>query len=394
MRLTNVDETPLRSERLYTPSFAVLLAAQTCYGMSFSTFFLLPTYLKLSLHASEVQIGAIGAVGAVAGVIAFPLVGMLNDRYGRKRFMLMGSALVTLTALAVGMLTTVGLALYLLRLLQGLSFALFFNSATTLVSDRVAPEKIGPALGAFGSSMLVTNALAPALSEFVASRAGWSWVFWIATGWGVLSLLLGLLVRDATREHSGLTVPPPGFGLDRRGRVVALAIGGAGAGFGTVFTFNQPYAIEVGVTQVSGFFIAYASTALFGRMLLLRHIDHLDRRNVSALSTLLYALAVAATAWLRPGLLELIGGMLGLAHGILYPVFNALAIQGVGPKQRGAMMALYHGGFNGGMAAALLVGGLVVDRFGYPTLFLSTGFVTALAALFLWRSPELVDSRR
>jgi MFS family permease len=393
MRLSTVDETPARSESLYTPSFLLLLATQTCYGMSFSTFFLLPKYLKLSLHADEVQIGAVGAVGSVAGVIAFPLVGMLNDRYGRKPFMLMGSALVTITALALLALTQVGLPLYLFRLLQGLSFALFYNSATTLVSDRVTAEKIGVALGVFGSSMLVTNALAPALSEFVANHHGWDWVFWISASWGFASLLLGLFVREGAREHSGLTVPPKGFGLDRRGRVVALAIAGAGAGFGTVFTFHQPYALEVGIQQVSGFFIAYAVTALFGRMLLLRHIDRFDRRNVSALSTFLYALAVAATAWLRPGLLEGIGAVLGCAHGILYPVFNALAIQNVGPKQRGAMMALYHGGFNGGMAIALLVGGMVIEHFGYPTLFLATGCVTALAALYLWRSPELVDTR-
>lgn len=395
MRPTKVDETDRRSERLYTRSFVILLATQTCYGMSFSTFFLLPKYLELSLHASELQIGLTGALGAVAGVLAFPLVGMLNDRYGRRPFMLLGSALITLTSLAMLLLTRVDGWLYAARLAQGLSFALLFNSSTTLMSDRVEPRRLGVALGVFGSSMLATNALAPALAELVATRFDWHMVFWIASAWGACSVALCFLVEESKREAVGGSAWAASLQLaqDPRARVVALSIAGAGAGFGTVFTFHQPYALRVGIEHVSGFFVAYAATALFGRMILLRHIDRLDRRKVSAVSMFVYALAVVATAWLRPGLLEAIGLLLGLAHGVLYPVFNALALHGVPPAQRGSMMALYHGGFNGGMALALLLGGAVVEALGYPALFYGTGVVTAAAALLLWKSPALRDVR-
>ena len=346
--------------------------------MSFSTFFLLPKYLKLDLHASDVQIGTVGAVGAVAGVIAFPIVGTLNDRYGRKRFMLLGSALMTASALAMVLLTEVDITLYALRLLQGLSFALLFNSATTLMTDRAAPARLGVALGVFGSSMLVTNALAPAMAESVAAHFDWQPVFWLASGWGVLSFVLGFAVEATSRERPRVGSAGAGSLLrDRRARTVVLAIAGAGAGFGTVFTFHQPYALLLGITEVSGFFVAYAFAALFGRMLLLRPHRRRDRQALSAVSMLVYALAVAATAWLRPGCSSCVGLVLGLAHGVLYPVFNALAIQHVPPAQRGSMMALYHGGFNGGMAVALLLGGSVVESLGYPALFWLTGLVTA-----------------
>jgi MFS family permease len=67
-------------------------------------------------------------------------------------------------------------------------------------------------------------------------------------------------------------------------------------------------------------------------------------------------------------------------------LFTALATDGVQPSQRGSMMALYHGGFNAGIAAALLVGGGVTERFGYPTLFALSAAVTLGAALALARS--------
>ena len=361
--------------------------------MSFSTFFLLPKYLKLVLHASDLQIGAVGSVGAVAGVIAFPIVGLLNDRYGRKRFMLLGSALMTASALAMLPLTEVGLTLYGLRLVQGLAFALLFNSAATLMTDRAAPSQLGIALGVLGSSMLITNALAPAMAESVAARFGWAPVFALASGWGVLSLLLCFAVEATSRDRAPRARIGGSLLRDRRARTVVLAIAGAGAGFGTVFTFHQPYALALGITEVSGFFVAYAFAALIGRMLLLQRIDDKDRRALTAMSMLVYAIAVAATAWLRPVLLECIGLVLGIAHGVLYPVFNALAIQHVAPAQRGSMMALYHGGFNGGMAVALLLGGSVVERLGYPALFWLTGLVTATAAVGVWFSPVLADRR-
>lgn len=363
--------------------------------MAFSTFFLLPKYLKLALAASDVQIGAVGAVGSIAGVLAFPLVGTLNDRFGRKPFMLLGSVLITLLSLSMLVIARVATPLYLTRLAHGLSFALFYNSATTLASDRVRPERLGVALGVFGSSVLITNALAPALAEQLAHAFDWPLVFWVAAGFGLLSAVLTLFVREAPREPHAV-VGASGFALLRkpRARTVALAIAGAGAGFGTVFTFHQPYALQLGIEQVSSFFVAYACTALFGRMLLLKRIDAFDRQRVSALSTALYALAVFATAWLSPSMLALIGGVLGAAHGILYPVFNALALQGVPANERGSLMALYHGGFNGGMAVALLVGGAVAQALSFPWLFWLTGSVTFAAALLLWRSPLLRDERK
>ena len=39
-----------------------------------------------------------------------------------------------------------------------------------------------------------------------------------------------------------------------------------GAAFGAMFTFSQPFALELGITRVRGFFIAYTAAALFSRL--------------------------------------------------------------------------------------------------------------------------------
>jgi hypothetical protein len=50
------------------------------------------------------------------------------------------------------------------------------------------------------------------------------------------------------------------------------------------------------------------------------------------------------------------------------------------------MMALYHGSFNAGMAALLLLGGGFAQRFGYPALFFASALWTALSGLMLLRT--------
>lgn len=365
-----------------------LVITQTCFGLAFSTFFLLPMFMRKALHATDLQIGSVAALGSLTGVLAFPLVGALNDRYGRKPFVLLGSALMIVGAGAMLWVDQVGPLLYLLRVLHGVAFALMFNSATTLVSDEAPVEQLGSVLAVFGSSLLATHALAPAAAELLADRYGWASVFWFATLLAVFAVMAALRVEEAPRKYASIA----GAGVwpllkQARARRVVLTIGAAGASFGTVFTFHQPYALSLGIERVSGFFISYAVCALVARLWLMGLLRDVERRQLSAYAMLFYASAVVATVWLRPGVLEAVGAVMGVAQGMFYPVFNALAIEGVTPQQRGSMMALYHGGFNGGIAAALILGGTISGELGYPSLFVISALITAAAALWLRQSP-------
>jgi MFS family permease len=384
----NVVESNQTRKLLLSPSFIALLATQTFFGLSFSCFFLLPKYLKLSLGASDVEIGAVGAVGSLAGVVAFPLVGVLNDRMGRKPFVLLGNLLMVFAAAAMLRVESTGFTLYALRALHGLAFALVFNSAATLVSDEAPPERLGQALALFGAAMLATHAVSPALAELLAARAGWDSVFWSATALALLGTVAGLSIEETAPARVEKAGPAPGtlaLLAEPRTRRIVLVIAAAGSGFGTAFTFHQPYALSLGMTKLSGFFVSYACCALLSRLWLTSRLSRFTRTRIIAVAIFFYGAAVLAIGWLRPGMLEAVGGVMGLAQGVFYPLFNALAIDGVPARQRGSMMALYHGGFNGGVAGSLLLGGALAERLGYPALFALSSALTMAAALLVSR---------
>ena len=171
----------------------------------------------------------------------------------------------------------------------------------------------------------------------------------------------------------------------RSGGAPALFVcsGAAGAGFGVMFTFTQPFALALGARQVSGFFVGYTLCALVRALcrFLGALADSLGRRRVAFGALVLYGLVVCMTSQLRPGLLFLAGAGLGLAHGLLYPAINALAAEGVPRARRGAVMSYFSACFYGGFALwALAAGACSQKSAGYPA------GVPALTGLLVWSS--------
>jgi MFS family permease len=373
---------------LLTRSFGTLLIAQACFGYAFASFFLLPKYLATEFHSGAGEIGRVMAAFGISAVVFIPVVGALVDRTGRRRFFVAGSFLMALSSFAFYWIDSVGPLLYALRVFQGLAFAMGFVAGATLAVDEAPPERLGQAIGLFGLMMLSMNAIGPAVVERVADRAGWVWAFTtpgiaalVATG---LALLVSARSTHADGEADRL------WDMARRPRSlrIGVVVGLAGAAFGAVVTFYQPFALDLGVRQVGGFFVAYTAAAMAARLGLGRVIDTGGRNRLSIYSLALYGVAVMAMMGLGPGRLVPLGALFGLAHGVFYPAFNALAMEGIQAQNRGKMTGLFFGAFNVGFSGGTFLLGILAEQTGYPAAFFVAGLGTFAALAILLASPE------
>src|SRR5450432_1862080 len=119
-------------EALLSKPFVLMLCVQFCFGLSYSTFFLLPKYLTREFHANASVIGAVAAIGLLAGVLATPWIGRVIDRGVRRPSITYGALVHGLSACAFAGLHAVAAPLYLLRVVNGVSYALVFNAVATL----------------------------------------------------------------------------------------------------------------------------------------------------------------------------------------------------------------------------------------------------------------------
>jgi len=377
-------------ERLLTRPFVLVLCVQFCFGLSYSTFFLLPKFLARQFHANADAIGAVAATALLASVLASPWTGAWLDRGSRRPFIGLGALVNGLSGSAFALIHSVSWPIFALRVVHGVSYALVFNGVVTLAADLAPPKKLGQAIGLCGAASIVSNAVAPAIAELVADSRGWGTVFLLAGGAALVTALLSLGLREP--QHETTVVPdaavasaPSALALlcepQRSGAFICSAANGAA--FGAMFTFTQPFALSLGASKVSRFFIGYTIIALSVRLFLGKWADAWGRRRVALAAFVLYGAVLSLTSLLRPNLLFAVGAGLGLAHGLLYPSINALAVEGVPRSRRGAVMSYFFGCFGAGSAVWVLGSGVVAKHHGYPVVFLATGCLAWSAIAFL-----------
>jgi predicted MFS family arabinose efflux permease len=245
-------------------------------------------------------------------------------------------------------------------------------------------------MGVFGLTFLSMNAVAPAASEEIALRVDWPATFLVAGLFALVSVALSRRVGDRRPPVSrdGAATSLLEMALRPQQLRVTAAVSLVGVAMGAAFTFHQPFALELGMTHVRSFFVAYASAAVVMRLGFGGLIDRAGRRRVVLVTLALYLLVVGAMSALQPGWLPVFGAALGVAHGLFYPAYNALAVEAVSAHERGKLIGMFQAGFNFGVAAGALALGIVAERAGYPAVFWMAAGCLLLAWLIIFSSPE------
>lgn len=376
---------------LFTRAYLGVLALQAAFGGALAAFLLLPKFLAQELDADAKQIGGVMASFAFASVLAVPVVGVAVDRLGRRAFLLAGCALMLASSLGFLLVHQLGPALYALRALQGAAFACLYIAGSALVVDCAPPERLSQALAMFGATFHATNASVPWIVERASERFGWPPIFAGAAAASLLAALLalGLGERDPGRPAAPEPPAPGLLSILRRG--AALRAAGVmmmvGVLIAAMTTYIQPYALELGISRIADFFVAFSATVLGVRVALGPWMDRLDRHRVCTLSAALYVGVLLATPGVTSARLPLLGAVLGLAHGIFIPCFNAMNLQRAGERERGKVMAVVSGSFNLGLAAGTYLLGLLAAAAGYAASFraAAAGAGVALLLLLLFR---------
>lgn len=372
----------VESRRLLSREFLLLLASVSFFGFSWSFYLILPKYFASELGMDAAGIGRAVAVQGLTAVAATPLVGWLVDRYGRQRWLVFGNFMLAVTGVIYLFVDHDGPLLYLGQMCWGIGMVMGFNAAGTMTADIAPADRMAQALGLFGAANLGMNAVSPTIGEILSDAVGWRYVFMASAAAGLLATMLSARlsepVRQPMEEHEA---PRPVFGgplLRVYGATFVMT-----AAFTALFTLHQPFALELGVTEVRRFFIGFALVALTVRLGGGRLIDRFGVLRSSVVAFCLYSAVPPILGVLGPKHLFAIGAMMGLGHGIAYPAVTALGIARAAASSRGMVVSIIHGAFNGGHAIFAFALGLVAAEWDYDVAFWTAGVVTSSGALLL-----------
>lgn len=390
-----VQRAPLPSSTLGPATFAVLAA---CALLT-----LCELYVCISLGpAVGHDLGGGSATGLMgvtfglayaAGVLAF---GPLEGRYGARRILLAGHAVLVLATIGVALAPTTEV-LAVGRVAQGLAVATFPPVALAYVSTHAAPRQRPVALAAMTSTFLLAGIVGQVYgSAFDASS--WRGAFLgLGAGHLVGALAMARVLAPGRPAGRGVARLAPQLLAALRAPHLPrllLALSTVLLAFVAMYAALGPRLEELGLAKDDVLLVRLAGIP---GMLLAPACGFLVSRFGSA-AVAAIALAVAAGGLLveatADGALPLVVGSAVFVAGVAtaVPAFTGL-VGDRAPQQRGAALALYSCALFAGASAGSAATSFVDLRFA--TLCGTLAAFLALAAATVWtsrRAPAAVDA--
>jgi EmrB/QacA subfamily drug resistance transporter len=129
--------------------------------------------------------------------------GRISDIYGRKKIMLLGTAILTVTSLLCGLAGSVYFLIFC-RSIQGIGAAMLSVTVISIVTSAFPPGERGKALGINVAATYIGLSASPFFSGLVTQYYSWRHIFFISVPIGLLLMLILLAIKKEWREADAL----------------------------------------------------------------------------------------------------------------------------------------------------------------------------------------------
>lgn len=358
----------------------------------------LPLFVQ-HLGAGPADVGVVAAISAFAGVLCSIPAGLLADRFGGRRLVLIASV-VFATAPFLYLVVTKLWQLVLIRLYHGIATAIFVPVAMALVAGLSSRER-GEKLGWFSSATLAGRFMAPLAGGLIlglaAQRAdaGFAMVYGVCAAAGVLALLLASMLpatEETCRQGRSWGETFQAFRSVLRERQILLTCLVEGAilfAYGTFETFLPLHAVKNGVAapQIGVLLSGQVLVLALSKPVMGRFSDLHGRRPQIVAGGMLAAaslggVAIAVSFWS----LFFLSLVFGLCLSVVMAATSAYIADLSSREARGSAMGLLGSVMDIGHGAGPLCSGIVAALFGYGPAFLAAAlFLLAMVMIFLLR---------
>ena len=194
---------PFRNRTFAVLAFAAFSNAIMSHGVYQA---ILPVYAQETVGLTAAGIGGLmGIAGTISLVVSLPN-GIIIDRYGRKKMMVPGVALVAVAAYLLGISTDYG-GLLTMVLVYGMAEGMTMGTTQVFAMDLAPPERRGAFLGVWSLVASTGTLVGPLGIGFAVTRLGFGSAFLGLAVWiGIAALLVAVFATD-TRGRADSTWP-------------------------------------------------------------------------------------------------------------------------------------------------------------------------------------------
>jgi len=158
-----------------------------------------------SLHADFVAIEWVISAYTLAFATLVMPAGALADRFGRKRFLILGLLVFTAASFICGAAASI-VVLNTARALQGVGAALQLSAALAMLSHGFQGKERAKAFAFWGSMVGVAIMLGPVMGGLITQSLGWQWAFYVNLPVGAIMIALTYFVVEESKDPHAVAI--------------------------------------------------------------------------------------------------------------------------------------------------------------------------------------------
>jgi MFS family permease len=380
-------------DRLFTPRFFWMCGFS--FTVFLSAFQLFPTapYRVLAIGGSQFDAGLFLGLLTYASALSAPATGAVADRVGRRRTLLVSSAVLTVFAAVYGLVEHVWLMLVVV-VLHGVFWSGLLSASGAYVTDLMPEHRRAEGISYWGVASTLSVAVAPAMGLWLFTR-GW---IWVCVSMGVLNAIMAII---AWRLPDDRRDPAPGSSLrhafsqgivDWRVTLLAVTLFLYCFGYGGVMSFVALYAEASGVAPRAIFFTVFSAVVILSRPFVGRFADQVGHVRVFVPCVLLAVVGYVLLAiGGSRGMFVAAAAVFALGFGSAYPVFAAYVMYHVRPARRASAFGSILAALDIGIGSGSIALGWIVQRHGYHAAYaVAAGVATLAVPYFLAVRPTFL----
>ena len=374
-------------EKLWSSDFIILMIA--CSGISFCNYFFsstLPIYAK-NLTGTTVYAGLIMTVYTFAALAIQPLTGILSDKFGRVKLLVLGAFICAIACFLYNFASIIVL-LILFRILHGIGFGIHSTCGGAIVADIIPKSRLSEGLGYYSLYGTIASALGPGIALTIIGTGeidNFHALFILATALTTMSMILDFFIKyerrnktKVRREKSPKNVAETGkellpktllgfeYSVFLPSSVVILVF----IAFSSVTSFLPLFAMDRTLGNI-GLFFTINSVGLFLSRITVGKIADRKGEDIIVIPSLIASAVFLGLIPLAESSLYLfiIAMPLGFAQGAVFPAMNTLIFKKCSPQRRGTASAAFSSSIDIGIGLGTLVHAYIADIFNYNFIY-------------------------
>lgn len=364
----------------------------------------MPSFMNI-MHLSGKTMGYLVAAFAFAQLLMSPLAGRWIDTYGRKKMIVIGLVLFSVSELIFGLGTHVSV-LYIARILGGIAGAFIMPAVTAYVADITSVEERPKAMGYVSAAISIGFIIGPGIGGFI-TELGIRAPFYFAAGFALITCISSIFIlkeplsKEQLLEISKLKKDTNFISDLKRSFhpayiiafIIVFVLAFGLSAYETVFSLFSDHKFGftprdiATIITISSIFGVVVQVFLFGKM-----VDKLGEKKLIQLCLIAgVALAVASTMIKNYLTVLLVTCFIFLAFDLLRPALTTY-LSKTAEKEQGFVAGMNSTYTSLGNIIGPALGGVLFDvNINYPYLFAAVIMFIGLVITMVWKEKQATN---